>query len=97
MIDTDNPRDAGNIYIAATAEGWIWHIPLADDLRSVGVITDPKMMKGLRRADRDALYLDLVRGCPEMAAILEGSQWEGPHVHTLSDWSYLCRRFHGEG
>ena len=97
VIKSDRPLDAGNIFIVAVDGGWIWHIPLAGDVRSVGLVTDPSVVRGVRANQRTALYLESVRACDEMRQILDGAEWLSSEVVTLSDWSFFCRRFHGPG
>ncbi len=97
VLGSGDPSDAGNIIIAAVPDGWIWHIPIAHTMRSVGLVTDPAAVAGLSAADRTAHYLRQVRACPEIAALLEGAAWTSERVQALSDWSFFCSSFRGPG
>ena len=97
VIGSDDAKDAGNILIVTVPDGWIWHIPIAPTMRSVGVVTDPAAVASLGGASRTAYYLDQVRACPEIAALLEGGDWISAQVEALSDWSFFCSRFAGPG
>ncbi len=90
-------KDAGNIYVVAVDEGWIWHIPLAGDIRSVGLVADADLIKGLSEKARTDLLRRAVRSTPEMAAVLDGGKWTGRPAISISDWSYQCRPLSGPG
>ncbi len=97
VLASDDTKDAGNILIVTVPDGWIWHIPIAHTMRSVGVVTDPEAVAGLSAANRTDYYLEQVRACPEIAALLEGGAWVSDRVEALSDWSFFCSRFAGPG
>ena len=97
VIGSDDAKDAGNILIVTVPDGWIWHIPIARSMRSVGLVTDPAAVANLSAASRTDYYLDQVRACPEIAALLEGGDWVSERVEALSDWSFFCSRFAGPG
>ncbi len=97
VLASDDTKDAGNILIVTVPDGWIWHIPIAHTMRSVGVVTDPEAVAGLSAANRTDYYLEQVRACPEIAALLEGGAWVSERVEALSDWSFFCSRFAGPG
>ncbi len=90
------PTDAGNVYVVAVDDGWLWHIPLAGNLRSIGLVTDPQRIRGLSRAQRQAFYRRTVEACKEYAPLLEGGAWAGD-FEIVTDWSFICRQFHGAG
>ena len=97
VIGSDDAKDAGNILIVTVPDGWIWHIPIAHSMRSVGLVTDPAAVANLSAASRTDYYLDQVRACPEIVALLEGGDWVSERVEALSDWSFFCSRFAGPG
>jgi len=97
ITGSDDPEDAGNIIIVTVAGGWIWHIPIAHDMRSVGLVTDPAAIAELNAGNRTAYFLEQVRGCSEISALLDGAEWTSDEVITLSDWSFFCSRFAGPG
>ena len=97
VIGSDDAKDTGNILIVTVPDGWIWHIPIAHTMRSVGVVTDPDAVANLSASSRTDYYLEQVRACPEIAALLEGGAWVSERVETLSDWSFFCSQFTGPG
>ena len=97
VLGSDDTKDSGNILIVTVPDGWIWHIPIADTMRSVGLVTDPEAVANLSAASRTDYYLEQVRACPEIAALLEGGEWVSERVEALSDWSFFCSRFAGPG
>ena len=88
-------KDAGNIFIVAVDEGWIWHIPLPGDVRSVGLVTDADLVKGRSENARTDMLRQAVGSTPEMAAILDGSEWSGHPAISISDWAYQCKPLSG--
>ena len=44
LLPSNDPEDAGNILIVTVPDGWIWHIPITPDIRSVGLVTDPSVI-----------------------------------------------------
>lgn len=97
VIESDDAKDAGNILIVTVPDGWIWHIPIAHTMRSVGLVTHPDAVGNLSAATRTDYYLEQVRACPEIAALLEGGEWVSERVEALSDWSFFCTQFAGPG
>jgi halogenation protein CepH len=84
------PND-GNIFCAAFEEGWIWYIPLRDDLTSVGAVVSREAAAGIQR-DPVAAWRRLVDACPEVRELLRGvaQSTEAPYdqVRVRRDWSY---------
>ncbi len=95
VVEGLSAKDAGNILIVAVDEGWIWHIPLAGDVRSVGLVTDADLIRGRSETARTDFLRRLVSSTPEIAAVLDGSEWTGRPAKSISDWSYQCRPLSG--
>ena len=49
VLNDMEPTDAGNVFVVAVEDGWLWHIPLAGGLRSIGLVTDPERIRGMTR------------------------------------------------
>jgi flavin-dependent dehydrogenase len=87
-------------YIATTRDGWVWHIPIARDLVSVGVVTDAS-----RLPSGDALeefYLQNVRACRPVSELLARAELvQHPRAPsrllTVRDWSYRTARLADDG
>ena len=88
------PTDAGNVFVVAVEDGWLWHIPLAGGLRSIGLVTDPERIRGMTRTERRAYWQRQVESCEEFEQLLEGGRWAGD-FDIVTDWSFICRQFHG--
>ena len=97
LLPSNDPEDAGNILIVTVPDGWIWHIPITPDIRSVGLVTDPSVIAKLNATDRTDYYLSQVRACTEVSTLLTSAQWTSQSVSVISDWSYTCSRFAGPG
>lgn len=74
--------------------GWIWYIPLADDVVSVGAVLDAKFAGHLKGAQ--ARFDHAVETCPKVKQWLEGSS-QTIEMHTISNISYLNDSFVGDG
>ena len=96
VLDDMEPTDAGNVYVVAVDDGWLWHIPLAGGLRSIGLVTDPERIRGMSRTERRKYWQRQIESCEEYQELLEGGSWAGD-FDIVSDWSFICRRFHGPG
>ena len=96
VLDEMEPTDAGNVYVVAVDDGWLWHIPLAGGLRSIGLVTDPERIRGMSRTERRKYWQRQIESCEEYKELLEGGRWAGD-FDIVSDWSFICRRFHGPG
>ena len=81
-------EDAGNISIYRFEFGWIWMIPLPDDLMSVGAVCWPEYLK--QRQGRGAEFLlDTLRSVPEAWARLQHAEIDG-NFHVTGNYSYTC-------
>ena len=96
VLDDMEPTDAGNVYVVAVDDGWLWHIPLAGGLRSIGLVTDPERIRGMSRTERRKYWQRQIESCEEYRELLEGGRWAGD-FDIVSDWSFICKRFHGPG
>ena len=66
-----DPPDQGNIFIESFADGWLWKIPLADRLSSVGVVVDRDAgMRAIREIGLSAFLLRQIAAAPRMAAMV---------------------------
>ncbi|MBN6149126.1 tryptophan 7-halogenase [Xanthomonas sp. AmX2] len=86
-------EDAGNISIYRHAHGWMWLIPLPDDVMSVGAVCYPEYMK-TRKGDSEAFLLRTLALHPDVAARMAGAQRVAP-VHATGNYAYECTRMSG--
>ncbi|UUU29188.1 tryptophan 7-halogenase [Streptomyces sp. CA-210063] len=84
------PND-GNIFCAAFDEGWIWYIPLRDDLTSVGAVVSRENAAAVQ-GDPATAWRRLIDSCPDVRDLLDGvpQATETPYdqVRVRKDWSY---------
>jgi flavin-dependent dehydrogenase len=86
---------AGNITIYRLPQGWLWMIPLQDDVMSVGVVCDPQHFR-TRRGDLDRFLLDTVALNPRARERMAGAVALTP-AEATGNYSYQCREIGGPG
>ncbi|WP_405641160.1 tryptophan 7-halogenase [Streptomyces sp. NBC_00019] len=88
--------NSGNIFCAAFDAGWLWYIPLRDDLTSVGAVISPEHTPAVQR-DARAAWRDMIAACPEVSRLVGGvpEATEPPYdqVRVRKDWSYWKKSF----
>ena len=87
--------DAGNITVERFAHGWMWLIPLRDDVMSVGAVCFPEYLKQ-RRGDNEAFLMQTLQDTPSVWARMQGAERIAP-VHVTGNYSYTCTRMSGPG
>lgn len=75
--------------------GWVWYIPLADDIVSVGVVLDAKFAGKLPGGPQEKFDRTVVT-CDKVRDWMEGAEQVMP-MHTISNISYLNDCFVGNG
>ena len=78
--------DAGNISIYRTGDGWVWVIPLPDDITSVGLVCGPDSLRG-RSGDNAAFLMRQLNSIPELQARLEAPRIVG-NLEATGNYSY---------
>jgi flavin-dependent dehydrogenase len=79
-------REEGNIRIVVFDDGWFWWIPLAGDITSVGAVLHAKTVRGWDGLP-EALYAEMIRRCPEVAAGLVHAEQVTP-LHREANFAY---------
>ena len=77
----------GNIFSVTFREGWIWVIPLKDDIYSVGVVSDKASSARMRDVGLEAFYQECLAQCPLATEILN-SATRCAKVRVIRDWAY---------
>jgi len=77
----------GNIFSVTFEEGWIWIIPLKDDIYSVGVVSDKTSSARMREVGIEAFYRECLDMCPLAREILETAV-RCDKVRVIRDWAY---------
>ncbi|MBB4129852.1 FAD-dependent oxidoreductase [Xanthomonas sp. 3075] len=86
-------EDAGNISIYRHAHGWMWLIPLPDDITSVGAVCYPEYMK-TRKGDSEGFFMRTLALNAELGARMSGAERVAP-VHATGNYAYECTRMAG--
>jgi halogenation protein CepH len=88
--------NAGNIFCAAVEEGWLWYIPLRDDLTSVGAVINPDNVKAVQQ-DAEGTWRRMIDSSPELKPLLCGvpRAVQAPYdqLRVRKDYSYWKARF----
>jgi flavin-dependent dehydrogenase len=91
---SDDPYLAGDISIFWFDHGWLWFIPLADGITSVGAVVWPYYMKR-RSLPLPEFFLRTLALSPPLAKRLEAATL-ATEVEATGNYAYTSRRAHGE-
>lgn len=84
---------AGNISIYWFEHGWIWMIPLADGVMSVGAVCNPGYLRR-RGRDVEGFFFDTIAGNPHAAERMRRAEPASP-ITATGNYSYFSRRLMG--
>lgn len=92
--------DAGNITVERFAHGWMWLIPLRDDVMSVGAVCFPEYLKqrggdGAARSN-EAFLMRTLQDTPSVWSRMQQAERIAP-VHVTGNYSYTCKQMTGPG
>jgi flavin-dependent dehydrogenase len=88
-------KENGNISIYWFDKGWVWLIPLDDELMSIGAVCSPEYLKTRERELDDFLWQTLV-SFREIAKRVSGAEQVMP-AEATGNYSYLSERMSGPG
>jgi flavin-dependent dehydrogenase len=92
----DTGRDAGATTIAYLPEkGWVWYLPLSDDLTSVGVVAEPEYL--LREGRDHARIFERETARQPWVAERIASATAEEELHVTGDFSYRSRHCAEDG
>ena len=91
----DPPAD-GNIFIEATEHGWLWKIPLAGGVSSVGAVVDRDYGAArIRRVGLERFFSEQIASSTRTRVLLDAAvPREGPNA--VRDWSYCAKSMVGD-
>jgi len=87
--------DAGNITVERFPHGWMWLIPLRDDVMSVGAVCFPEYLKQ-RRGDNESFLMQTLEVTPSVWSRMQQAERIAP-VHATGNYSYTCTQMTGPG
>ena len=91
------PPADGNIFIESYANGWLWKIPLAGGVSSIGAVVDRDVgAKAIRRSGLRGFLDDQIAAAPRTAAMVQGGVRESAPT-AVRDWSYFASSMTGPG
>lgn len=91
------PPDDGNILIESCHDGWLWKIPLAQGLSSIGAVVDRDHgVQAIRSSGRRGLLAQQIAGSTRIAALV-GAREPTTEPVAVRDWSYAATRMTGPG
>ena len=85
----------GNPFSVAIDSGWIWIIPLRNDIYSIGVVTDESVNDRIKQSGLDSVFDSLISECEFTKDILkEASRCD--MVRATRDWAYEASQYTSE-
>ena len=88
-------EDAGNITVQRFEHGWMWLIPLRNDVMSIGAVCFPEYLK-TRRGDNEDFLMRTLESEPSAWNRMKDARRVAP-VHVTGNYSYTCSRMAGPG
>ena len=89
--------DDGNIFIESYANGWLWKIPLAGGVSSIGAVVDHDFgATSIRGRGLEAFLNEQIAAAPRCAALVGDTTIESP-PKAVRDWSYSATSMTGPG
>src|SRR5882672_1350755 len=89
-------EDAGNISIYAFEHGWMWMIPLPDDVMSVGAVCWPEYLKQ-RKGSTAEFLIETLQSNRALLRRVEGAELIGNEGRVTGNYSYDSTRMGGPG
>jgi len=83
----------GNISIYRFQQGWIWLIPLNDDVTSIGAVLQPGQLRQ-RSGALEPFLMDILHSVPALKARMRGARLLG-NLEATGNYSYQCRELCG--
>ena len=75
--------------------GWVWYIPLRNDITSVGAVLDTRFAKNLGDSPQER-FEKAIASCTSVREWLEDAE-QAMEVKTISSIGYMNEHFHGDG
>jgi halogenation protein CepH len=95
------PRRRGAVLSAAFPNGWIWYIPLTDNLTSVGAVVHRDQVSTIQEMGAEKALSAYIEDCPMITDFLENASrvTEGQYgeVRTIRDYSYHNKKYWAPG
>ena len=95
--------DYSHIFVCSVKNGWVWNIPLSQEIISVGLVMPRRFVGDVTAQHAAALYEEALAQTPELKGFLKGAkrlksfQGTGKEINIVADWSYTSRSMAGPG
>ncbi len=76
-------------------QGWIWLIPLSNDITSIGAVLLPEQMKQ-RKGSLEDFLIEILHSVPALKARMVNAKLHG-NLEATGNYSYECREHTGKG
>jgi len=76
--------------------GWFWHIPLENDITSVGIVADPDYLLKGRGRDLAKIYHEEIEKCQACRRRVAGAK-RVDKIYAIIDYSYRSKQCAGNG
>ena len=94
LIPGNNPSIAGDLVVTSHEEGWLWCMPIGEDLLSVGAVMPAAVLKG---RDPQEVFAAHVERSVRIRPRIQGARPVFAQAKVESDWSYYSDRLAGPG
>jgi FADH2 O2-dependent halogenase len=84
-----------HIYFLKIERGWVWQIPITDEITSVGVVADKKVIREFH-SDPKTYFNTHVKDNPDLARAMQNAVRIN-EFKTEGDYSYSLSKFAGDG
>jgi flavin-dependent dehydrogenase len=86
----------GDIAVNSFPNGWLWGIPLHDDIMSVGVVMHKDYLASRKPFTLEEIYAQTIEEAETIKEIVKDAELVSP-LHTETDYSYASEKFCGPG
>ena len=84
-----------HIYFLEVERGWVWQIPITDEITSMGVVTDKKVFRK-SSGDHQEFFTKHIQSHPDLVVAMDSAERVNEYK-TEGDYSYSLKRFVGDG
>lgn len=90
-------EDQGNILIESISNGWLWKIPLKNNVSSVGFVADRNWgVQSIRQNGIQSVYSAALKDSTIIGELLSSAQKRNSTPIVTRDWSYQSKKFAGQ-
>jgi len=86
----------GDIAVNSIPEGWLWAIPLENDVMSVGVVMHKDALAAKKPLRPEEIYQQAIDNAPLIKEILKPAE-QTTSIYSEADYSYASEEFSGPG